>query len=313
MEMNTPFSELESKLLDLKSFSEDNQLDLSGELSGIEDKIKNLKKSYYEKMTPPQIVQIARHNLRPTSLDYIQKIFTDFTELHGDRQFADDTAIVGGVAEFNGEPVFIVAQQKGKDTNMNLFRNFGMAHPEGYRKALRLMRMAEKFKKPIFVFIDTPGAYPGMEAEERGQAEAIARNIRDMSTIQTPIIALVVGEGGSGGALGIGVADIIIMLEFSIYSVISPEGCSSILFKSPEHAQEAAEMLKLTSFDLRNLKVIDEIVQEPTGGAHNDPQIVVNRVKSSFEKNLKNLKKLSLDTLIQNRYNKYRNIGVYME
>jgi acetyl-CoA carboxylase carboxyl transferase subunit alpha len=254
-------------------------------------------------------VQLARHPQRPYSLDYIQRIFTEFSEIHGDRAFGDDQAMVSGFAYLNDQSVVVIGQQKGKDTKENILRNFGMPHPEGYRKALRLMKLAEKFKKPVITFIDTPGAYPGLGAEERGQAEAIARNLLEMAKLRTPIIAVIIGEGGSGGALGIAVANKVLMMENAWYSVISPEGCSAILWNDRSMVQQAAEVLKLTAEDLLKLKIIDEIVPEPEGGAQNDPDQAAQNLKKSLEKALKSLSELSPTALEDQRYGKFRAMG----
>ncbi|MBU2567822.1 MAG: acetyl-CoA carboxylase carboxyltransferase subunit alpha [Elusimicrobia bacterium] len=263
------------------------------------------------KPTPAQKVLLARHPKRPYTLDYISAMFTDFTELHGDRAFADDKAIVAGLAVFDETPVLIMGQQKGRTVEENIERNFGMMHPEGYRKALRLMKLAEKFSKPIIIFIDTPGAYPGIGAEERGQSEAIARNLREMSVIRTPVICVVIGEGGSGGALGIGVADRILMLENSYYSVISPEGCAAILFRDASKNDEAAAALKLTAQDLYQTGIIDEIIQEPAEGAHADPVGASRNISDSLKKHLVELKTIPVRELLVKRYRKYRKIGAF--
>ena len=258
-------------------------------------------------------VQLARHPQRPFALDYIQKIFKDFTEIHGDRAFGDDHATITGFAYLEGQPIVVVGQQKGRDTKENIKRNFGMPHPEGYRKALRAMKMAEKFHKPVIAFIDTPGAYPGLGAEERGQAEAIARNLLEMAKLRVPIIAVVIGEGGSGGALGIGVANKVLMMENSIYSVISPEGCAAILWNDREMIQQASEVLRLTPEDLLSFKIIDEIVPEPEGGAHGDHDLTAQNLKRALEKNLKPLLSLSPDALEAQRYEKFRSMGAFQE
>ena len=264
-----------------------------------------------QKPTPAQKVLLARHPKRPYTLDYISSMFTEFTELHGDRVFADDRAIVAGLAVFEGTPVLVMGQQKGRTVDENIERNFGMMHPEGYRKALRLMKLAEKFSKPIIIFIDTPGAYPGIGAEERGQSAAIARNLREMAVIRSPIICLVIGEGGSGGALGIGVADRILMLENSYYSVISPEGCAAILFRDASKSAAAAAALKLTAQDLHRAGIIDEIIPEPAEGAHTDPAVASQNISVSLKKHLSELKTISVRELIAKRYRKYRKIGAF--
>jgi acetyl-CoA carboxylase carboxyl transferase subunit alpha len=258
-------------------------------------------------------VQLARHPQRPFSLDYIQRIFTDFNEIHGDRAFGDDRAIVAGFAYLGEQPIFVIGQQKGRDTKENIKRNFGMPNPEGYRKALRIMRMSEKFKKPIIIFIDTPGAYPGLGAEERGQSEAIARNLLEMAKLRTPIIAVVIGEGGSGGALGIGVANKVLMLENSVYSVISPEGCAAILWNNREMIQQASEVLRLTAQDLLSFKIVDDIVPEPEGGAHLNHDLASMNLKKALEKNLKTIIGLSPKALEEQRYQKFRAMGVFQD
>ena len=309
LDFEKPIIELEKKIQELKSFISDKRIDLSSELRRLEDKLEHLKKDTYSNLTAWQRVQLARHPQRPYTLDYIQMLLSDFIELHGDRVFSDDKAIVCGFAKFNNQKIVIIGHQKGRDTKENLKRNFGCAHPEGYRKALRVMQLAENFDLPIIVFIDTPGAYPGIGAEERGQSQAIALNLREMSQITVPIIAIVIGEGGSGGALGIGVADRVCVLENAYYSVISPEGCAAILWKDGAKAPEAAEALKLTAQDLLKTDIIDEVVLEPLGGAHHDPQETAENIKESINKNLKSLKALDKDELLKLRYKKYRDMG----
>ena len=309
LDFEKPIIELEKKIQELKSFISDKRIDLSSELRRLEDKLEHLKKDTYSNLTAWQRVQLARHPQRPYTLDYIQMLLSDFIELHGDRAFSDDKAIVCGFAKFNNQKIVIIGHQKGRDTKENLKRNFGCAHPEGYRKALRVMQLAENFDLPIIVFIDTPGAYPGIGAEERGQSQAIALNLREMSQITVPIIAIVIGEGGSGGALGIGVADRVCVLENAYYSVISPEGCAAILWKDGAKAPEAAEALKLTAQDLLKTDIIDEVVLEPLGGAHHDPQKTAENIKESINKNLKSLKALDKDELLKLRYKKYRDMG----
>ena len=313
LDFEKPIIELEKKIQELKSFISDKRIDLSSELSRLEDKLEHLKKDTYSNLTAWQRVQLARHPQRPYTLDYIQMLLSDFIELHGDRAFSDDKAIVCGFAKFNNQKIVIIGHQKGRDTKENLKRNFGCAHPEGYRKALRVMQLAENFDLPIIVFIDTPGAYPGIGAEERGQSQAIALNLREMSQITVPIIAIVNGEGGSGGALGIGVADRVCVLENAYYSVISPEGCAAILWKDGAKAPEAAEALKLTAQDLLKTDIIDEVVLEPLGGAHHDPQKTAENIKESINKNLKSLKALDKDELLKLRYKKYRDMGRTVE
>lgn len=310
LEFEKPILELEKKIQELKKFISEKNIDLSSELKRLEEKLKQLKEDTYTHLTAWQRVQLARHPQRPYTLDYINMIMTDFIELHGDRLFGDDKAIVAGLAKLDNQKLVVIGHQKGRDTKENLKRNFGCAHPEGYRKALRVMQLAEKFNLPILIFIDTPGAYPGIGAEERGQAQAIALNLREMSSISVPIIAIVIGEGGSGGALGIGVADRIFVLENAYYSVISPEGCAAILWKDSTKAAEAAEVLKLTANDLLKLGIIDEVIPEPLGGAHRDPQGTAKNIKETILKNLKELKALSKDELLKLRYAKFRRIGV---
>jgi len=305
-----PILELERKIRELKSFTSDRKVDLSSEVKRLEEKLKQLKKDTYGNLTAWQKVQIARHPARPYSLDYINMIMSDFVELHGDRSFADDKAVVGGVAKLDKQKVVVIGHQKGRDTKENLKHNFGCAHPEGYRKALRLMQLAQKFGLAIVIFIDTPGAYPGVGAEERGQAQAIALNLREMIKIASPIVAIVIGEGGSGGALGIGIADKVCVLENAYYSVISPEGCAAILWKDSSKAPDAAEALKLTAQDLLRMGIIDEVVSEPLGGAHRDAEKMSQILKETISRNLKELKALTKEELLKLRYKKFRSIGV---
>lgn len=311
LDFEKPILDLEKKIQELRNFTSDKKIDLSSEIKKLEEKLQRLKIDTYAHLSAWQKVQIARHPQRPYTLDYINMIMSDFTELHGDRSFADDKAMVGGLAKVDNQKVMVIGHQKGRDTKENLKRNFGCAHPEGYRKALRLMQMAEKFDVPVVVFIDTPGAYPGVGAEERGQAQAIALNLREMSCIATPIVAIVIGEGGSGGALGVGVADKVCVLENAYYSVISPEGCAAILWKNGAKAPEAAEVLKLTAEHLLKFGIIDEAVPEPLGGAHRDPQKMAQSLKESINNNLKELKPVKKDDLLKNRYKKFREIGVF--
>lgn len=313
LEFEKPLIELFKKIEDLKSVSQESNMELSEEIRLLEKRIEALRKDIFSKLTPIQIVQVARHIQRPTTLDYINLIFDDFVELHGDRNFSDDSAMIGGIAFLNGEKVVVIGNQKGKTTKENIERNFGMAHPEGYRKALRLMRLADRFNRPIITFIDTPGAYPGIGAEERGQAEAIAKNLREMASFKVPFIVVVTGEGGSGGALGIGMGNKVLMLEFAIYSVISPEGCASILFRDASLSHQAAVAMKITAKDLLGLGVIDEIIKEPVGGAHNDPEKAAKNIRSAIIKNLTTLSDLSPQELISDRYNKYRKMSVFLE
>ncbi|MFA5117842.1 MAG: acetyl-CoA carboxylase carboxyltransferase subunit alpha [Candidatus Omnitrophota bacterium] len=311
LDFEKPIVELEKKIQELKSFVSDKKIDLSSEVKRLEEKLESLRKETYSHLTPWQRVQLARHPHRPYTLDYIALMMTDFIELHGDRSFADDKALIGGFATINKQKVMVMGHQKGRDTKENLKRNFGCAHPEGYRKALRLMQIADKFNLPIVVLVDTPGAYPGIGAEERGQAQAIALNLREMTVLAVPIITIVIGEGGSGGALGVGVADKVCVLENAYYSVISPEGCAAILWKSSSKAPEAAAALKLTGEDLLKMGIIDEVIPEPLGGAHRDPQKMAAVLKERIEKNLKELLSLKKDELLKLRYQKFRNIGSF--
>jgi acetyl-CoA carboxylase carboxyl transferase subunit alpha len=314
LEFEKPIIELERKIQELKGFNTSRQeIDISSEVKRLEEKLTNIKKEIYENLTPWQRVQIARHPLRPYTLDYIEMIMTDFVELHGDRHFADDKAIVCGLAKLDKENIAVIGHQKGKDTKENLERNFGCANPEGYRKALRVMYLAEKFSLPIAVFIDTPGAYPGIGAEERGQAEAIAYNLREMASLQTVIMVIVIGEGGSGGALGIGVGDRIYVLENAYYSVISPEGCAAILWKERSRSPDAASALKLTAKDLLEMGVIDGIIKEPLGGAHRNPRETAANIKTIVKKELAGLRVMSKTELIEARYAKFRSIGIFKE
>lgn len=310
LDFEKPIVELEKKIQELKNFVSDKNIDLSSEVRRLEDKLEHLKKDTYNNLTAWQRVQLARHPNRPYTLDYIQMLLSDFIELHGDRAFADDKAIVCGLAKLDNQKLVIIGHQKGRDTKENLKRNFGCAHPEGYRKSLRVMQLAEIFNLPIVIFIDTPGAYPGIGAEERGQSQAIALNLREMPRISVPIIAIVIGEGGSGGALGVGVADRVLVLENAYYSVISPEGCAAILWKDGAKAPEAAQVLKLTAEDLLKMGIIDEVVPEPLGGAHRDPQTTAKELKEAINKNLKVLGALSKEELLKSRYKKFRGMGV---
>jgi len=305
--------ELEKKIDELKKLTESKSIDFSDELRKLEMKAEKMRKEIYENLSPWQRQQVARHLQRPRTLDYITRIFEDFTPLSGDRNFKDDPAIVGGFAFLDGKPVVVLGTQKGKDTKDSIFRNFGMPNPEGYRKALRLMYLAEKFNRPIITFVDTAGAYPGMGAEERGQAEAIARNMREMSVLNVPIIVVVHGEGGSGGALAIAVGDKILMLENAVYSVISPEGCATILWRDNAKASDAAEVLKITAHDLLELGVIDEIIKEPSGGAHRNYDKVAGELKSVIKKHLAELNSIDLSERLERRYQKYRNMGKFLE
>jgi len=308
-----PIEELEKKISELQDFSSNKKVDLSSEIEKLEEKLKVLKKEIYSDLTPWQKVQISRHPQRPAMLDYVKMICTDFIELHGDRLFGDDKALVTGFASVSGQKVAVFGQQKGKDTKENIMRNFGCAHPEGYRKAMRVMRLAERYQHPVLCFVDTPGAYPGVGAEERGQALAIAENIRDMFQLKVPVIVTVIGEGGSGGALGIGVGDRVLIMQYSYYSVISPEGCAAILWKDAKRAPDAAEALKLTAPDLLKLGVVDEVITEPEGGAHRDPEQAALNLKKALVKNLKDLASFSADKLLSLRYEKFRAMGLFKE
>lgn len=313
LEFEQPIAELEAKIEELRFVGSDAEINISEEISKLQGKSKELTESIFSNLNPWQTSQMSRHPLRPYTLDYIERIFTDFEELHGDRAFADDRAIVGGVARLDGKPVMVIGQQKGRDTKEKLKRNFAMPRPEGYRKALRLMEMAERFKMPILTFIDTPGAYPGIDAEERGQSEAIARNLFVMSQLKTPIICTVIGEGGSGGALAIGVGDRVLMMQYGTYSVISPEGCSTILWKSAEKAADAAVSMGITSDRLKELGLIDQIVSEPLGGAHRDVDVVALNLKNALSENLDVLESMSLDKLLDNRYERLMQYGNFEE
>jgi acetyl-CoA carboxylase carboxyl transferase subunit alpha len=311
LDFEKPIIELEEKINEMKEMSGD--IDLSQEMKDLEVKVEELRLNIYNNLTRWQRVQLARHPERPLTLDYIQHCFDDFIELHGDRKFKDDHAIVGGLATIDKFNVMLVGHQKGRDTKSNLYRNFGMANPEGYRKAHRLFKLAEKFGKPIITLLDTPGAYPGLEAEERGQAEAIASNLLLMSQLKVPIIVVIIGEGASGGAIGIGIGDRILMLENAWYSVISPESCSSILWRSWDYKEQAAEALQLTAADLKKHKIIDEIIKEPVGGAHRDPQTMFNTFRDVIIKELKALTKISPQKLVKQRREKFYNMGVWKE
>ena len=313
LEFEKPVVELEKKIEELRATASETKIDNSDEIEKLSKDMIRLQEEIFANLTPWQITQLARHPLRPYTLDYISRIFSDFIELHGDRNFRDDPAIVGGLAMLEGEPVMVIGHQKGRTTKEKVFRNFGMPNPEGYRKAVRLMSMAERLKKPIITFIDTPGAFPGIGAEERGQAEAIAKNLMVMSRLKVPIIVVVIGEGGSGGALAIGVGDRVMMLEYATYSVISPEGCAAILWKDGSKADIAARALKITAKDLYNLEIIDEIVKEPPGSAHRNPDSMAITMKEVLVKSLQELKKLSPDELVDMRYKKYRKIGKFQE
>lgn len=318
LEFERPLEELEIKIEELKRLSDGREIDISGEIKKLEKKVKDLRSEIYSSLTPWQKTLIARHPERPYTLDYINLLTSDFIEIHGDRRFSDDPAIVAGIAKIHDIPVIIIGHQKGRGTKERIFRNFGQPHPEGYRKALRVMKLAEKFKKPVITFIDTPGAYPGIGAEERGQAEAIAVNLAEMSKLRIPIISIVIGEGGSGGALALSVADRIYMLEHSVYSVISPEGCAAILWKKngelgPEDFSKAAETLKMTANDLLNFKIIDGIIPEPLGGAHRDPEGMAKKITEYILVAIEELRAKSINKLLEERYKKYRRIGMFNE
>jgi acetyl-CoA carboxylase carboxyl transferase subunit alpha len=313
LEFEKPIAELEAKIEELRHVNKDTEINISDEIARLQLKCHELTRSIFSSLTAWQIAQLARHPQRPYLLDYVELIFTDFQELHGDRVFGDDQAMIGGLARFEDRPVMIIGQQKGRDTKEKIQRNFGMPRPEGYRKALRLMKMAERFRLPILTFIDTPGAYPGVDAEERGQSEAIARNLYVMSSLKTPILCTIIGEGGSGGALGIGVGDKLCMLEYSTYSVISPEGCASILWKSADKAAEAAEALNMTSRRLQELGLIDIIIPEPLGGAHRDVKAIAKSLSAVLQENLEELEKLPLDDLVKARYHRLTQFGQFEE
>ncbi len=313
LDFEQPIAELEAKIEELSEVQNDPALDISEEIERLRKKSAALTKQIYGKLNAWQISQVARHPQRPYTLDYVAGLFTEFQELHGDRAFADDPAIVGGLARFQGEPVMVIGHQKGRDTKERQYRNFGMPRPEGYRKALRLMRLAEKFRIPVFTFIDTPGAYPGIDAEERGQSEAIARNLYVMAELKTPIICTVIGEGGSGGALAIGVGDALIMLQYSTYSVISPEGCASILWKSADKASLAAEALSITAPKLKTLGLIDQIISEPLGGAHREPDVMMESLRKALSETLLNLRERPLNALLNSRYARLMGYGKFKE
>jgi len=309
LDFEQPIAELEAKIEELRLVGNDSEINISEEVKRLEQKSRDLTRNIFSSLNSWQVVQMARHPQRPHSLDYFERIFTDFDELHGDRHFSDDLAIVGGIARLDGQPVMVIGHEKGRTTKEKLARNFGMPRPEGYRKALRLMELAEQFQMPILTFIDTAGAYPGIDAEERGQSEAIARNLQVMSQLKVPIICTVIGEGGSGGALAIGVGDRILMLQYSVYSVISPEGCASILWKSTEKASDAAEAMGMAASRILKLGLIDEIIEEPLGGAHRDIDITAKQLKRVLARHLAELKNLSTEKLLELRYNKFMNMG----
>src|SRR5512147_1611692 len=311
LEFEQPVAELESKIEELRYVQSESAVDISEEIDRLSKKSLQLTKDIYANLTPWQVTQIARHPQRPYTLDYVAEIFTDFQELHGDRHFADDLSIVGGLARFNGQPCMVLGHQKGRDTKERGLRNFGMSRPEGYRKALRLMKLAEKFGLPVFTFVDTPGAYPGIGAEERGQSEAIGRNIYEMAQLEVPIVSTIIGEGGSGGALAIAVGDQLLMLQYSIYSVISPEGCASILWKTAERASAAADALGITAHRLKALGLVDKIVSEPVGGAHRDPKQMAAFLKRALSDALRQVNDLKPKDLLQRRYERLQAYGRY--
>jgi acetyl-CoA carboxylase carboxyl transferase subunit alpha len=313
LEFEQPIAELETKIEELRYVQNESAVDISEEIDRLDKKSLQLTKEIYSSLTPWQVTQIARHPQRPYTLDYAAEIFTDFAELHGDRAYADDASIVGGLARFNGQACMVIGHQKGRDTKERGLRNFGMPRPEGYRKALRLMKLAEKFGLPVFTFVDTPGAYPGIGAEERGQSEAIGRNIYEMSQLEVPIVTTIIGEGGSGGALAISVADQLVMLQFSIYSVISPEGCASILWKTAERAPDAAEALGITAHRLKALGLIDKIVNEPVGGAHRDPKHLYAQLKRALVDALRQVSDLDTKALLKRRHERLMSYGRFTD
>jgi len=313
LEFEQAIAELESKIDELRYVQTESAVDISDEIERLRKKSQQLTKEVYASLTPWQVTQIARHPQRPYTLDYVAEIFTDFQELHGDRHYADDQSIVGGLARFNGQACVVLGHQKGRDTKERTVRNFGMSRPEGYRKALRLMQLAEKFGLPVFTFVDTPGAYPGIGAEERGQSEAIGRNIFEMARLQVPIVCTIIGEGGSGGALAISVGDQVLMLQFSVYSVISPEGCASILWKTSDRASDAAEALGITAHRLKALGLVDKIVSEPVGGAHRDPKWMASQLKRGLSEALRQVADLKPKDLLQRRYERLQSYGRFVD
>jgi acetyl-CoA carboxylase carboxyl transferase subunit alpha len=313
LEFEQPVAELETKIEELRFVQDDSAVDISEEIARLQKKSSALTKDIYAKLTPWQMAQVARHPQRPFTLDYVSMLFTDFEELHGDRSYADDLSIVGGLARFNGQSVMVIGQQKGRDTKEKILRNFGMPRPEGYRKAVRLMRLAEKFGIPVLTFVDTPGAYPGIGAEERGQSEAIGRSLYVMAELRVPIICTVIGEGGSGGALALAVGDIVMMLQYAIYSVISPEGCASILWKSADRAPEAAETLGITANRLKTLGLIDKIISEPLGGAHRDHAAMAQLLKKALQDALRSFASKGIDEMIEARFDRLMDYGKFKE
>ncbi|MFZ2988888.1 acetyl-CoA carboxylase carboxyltransferase subunit alpha [Ideonella sp.] len=313
LQFEQPIADLESKIEELRYVQNESAVDISEEIDRLDKKSLQLTKDIYTQLTPWQVTQIARHPQRPYTLDYVNEIFTDFQEMHGDRSFADDLSIVGGLARFNGQACMVIGQQKGRDTKERAVRNFGMPRPEGYRKALRMMKLAEKFGLPVFTFVDTPGAYPGIGAEERGQSEAIGRNIFEMAQLEVPIITTIIGEGGSGGALAISVGDQMLMLQFAVYSVISPEGCASILWKTAERASDAAEALGITAHRLKALGLVDKIVSEPVGGAHRDPKQMASQLKRGLVDALRQVSDLSIEDLLERRFQRLKSYGRFTD
>jgi len=313
LEFEQPIAELETRIEELRFVQDDSAVDISEEIQRLTRRSQSLTKDIYGKLTPWQVAQVARHPQRPFTLDYVQTLFTHFEELHGDRSFSDDTSIVGGLARFNGTACMVVGHQKGRDTKEKIARNFGMPKPEGYRKALRLMKLAEKFHLPVFTFVDTPGAYPGIDAEERGQSEAIGRNLFEMARLRAPIIVSIIGEGGSGGALALAVGDVVLMLQYATYSVISPEGCASILWRSADKAPDAAEALGITANRLKTLGVVDKIVPEPLGGAHRDPPVAMQALKKALAETLKQLQEKTPHELVESRLERLMAYGKFKE
>lgn len=313
LDFEQPIAELEAKIEELRYVGDDTEVNIGDEISKLEEKSRSLTKTIFSKLDSWQTSKLARHTMRPYTLDYIDRIFTDFQQLHGDRAFSDDAALVGGLARLDGMPVMVIGHQKGRDTKENIHRNFGMPRPEGYRKALRLMKLAERFRIPVITFIDTPGAYPGIGAEERNQSEAIARNLFEMADLQTPIVCTVIGEGGSGGALAIGVGDRVMMLEYSTYSVISPEGCASILWKSADKAADAAEAMGITAKKLKDVGLIDHIIREPLGSAHRDVDETARNIKQALIDSLETFEKMGLEKLLEERYKRLTSYGQFLE
>jgi acetyl-CoA carboxylase carboxyl transferase subunit alpha len=313
LDFEQPIAELEAKIEELRYVGDDTEVNIGDEINKLEEKSRSLTKTIFNKLDAWQTSKLARHPMRPYTFDYVDRIFTDFQELHGDRAFADDEALVGGLARLDGMPIMVIGHQKGRDTKENIRRNFGMPRPEGYRKALRLMKMAERFRIPVITFIDTPGAYPGIGAEERNQSEAIARNLFEMADLQTPIICTVVGEGGSGGALAIGVGDRVMMLEYSTYSVISPEGCASILWKSAERASDAAEAMGITAKSLKDAGLIDQVIREPLGSAHRDVDETARNIKQALIDSLEKFETMGMEKLLEERYKRLTSYGEFLE